>query len=406
MLSYHDVMAVDPASFRAVAALLRRAYHALGTAAHTFTGSVLTPLTHGRDWRAPAAGPATRTAEVHRHSLSIAVRELTAAARTLELFADDVSRLQALLRRATSAAWSDGAAVAGDGSIHLTTSVTVAGNPQRLDEATLARRQSAAHTYTGQRDAILRLATEIDAGCRDILRAVAAAVGEVLLDDGNQQLNADWKSKPHDLDRLELLLNVRSDPSVDRGFNEYAAICTQLMTYLGMAGTVGNKVRTSVNNARKFLASNGDPVARATAQQVIEQWRRLDSYHSPTATAFMSKAAPVVGLLFEVAKYSAETKSVVEIGVKSGLATGGALLGGLVGTGLTAGLCGSANLPDGEVGFPICAAGATILGSFGGASLGGKAGTKLGSLLYHKADATPDPFLVQYRTTGRKAGAG
>ncbi|MBO0885046.1 MAG: hypothetical protein J2P17_32885, partial [Mycobacterium sp.] len=160
------------------------------------------------------------------------------------------------------------------------------------------------------------------------------------------------------------------------------------------------------NNARKFLASNGDPVARASAQDLTEHWSRLDSFHSPTATAFLGKASPVVGLLFEVAQYSAETKSVVEIGVKSGLASGGSILGGMVGGALTAGLCGIANLPDGEVGFPICAAGTAILGSFAGASLGTKAATKLGSLLYHKTDATADPFLVQYTVRDRKAGAG
>ncbi len=405
MLSYRDLMAADPASFREAASLLRRAYHALGKAAHTFTTSVLTPLTAGRDWRAPASGPARRTAAVHRHGLDTSVRELTAAARTLDLFADDISRLQGMMRRATNAAWSSGAAVGGDGSIHVTTTATVAGTPQRLDEATLARRQSAAHTYTGQRDAILRLATEIDQGCRDILRTIAAAVGEVALDDGNQQLGADWKSDPRDLTRLELLLNVRASPT-DRGFNEYAAICTQLMTYLGMADTVGDKVRASVKNAQKFLASSGDPVAKATAQQVIEHWSRFDSYHSPTATAFLRKAIPVAGLLLEVAKYSAETKSVVEIGVKSGLSTGGSMLGGAVGSGLMSGFCATANVPDGEAGFPICEAGATIFGGWFGGMLGGKAGTKLGSLLYHKADATPDPFLVQYETTGRKAGSG
>lgn len=399
MVSYTDLMAAKPDQFSAAARALGPALTALAHAEKVFTRQVVQPLSTWQDWNSQAAGHAHTTAQVHQHGMSVTHQELTAAQRALRLYADDMGSLKAALKSAVATAVAAGVIVHDDGTSSLNTRVMTGNdgyNPDPVPPSPdkVAPLYQAQRTYENQCNAILKLATEIDGGAADILHKIADGSSDLIIAGDNTVPNVNWNRTPENLDKVELELNV--PPENAPGTNPILDTEAQLASIMGSSADGGENIRESLKNVRKFLTEQGDPKVKEAATKFIDKYGRFEP--AERTLKYAKTAGPFLDLALNVAKYSEQTHSVVEISVKSGVATLTSAGGSLIGGGIANAFCFAVNTDDFELGFGGCRIAAAILGSYLGGMGGGKLGDVINGRLYRKTGDLPDPFLIDYST--------
>jgi hypothetical protein len=153
----------------------------------------------------------------------------------------------------------------------------------------------------------------------------------------------------------------------------------------GMKG--GEKANKSVIDAINVIKDkHSDPEVRRAARQLVSAMNSKGGVHSRGFINFvrseklakLSKGLIVLDFALNVAKYSQETDSVIEIGVRSGLATGGTVAGGWAAGLAAAPVCTGIGIGTAGIGGFLCEG--TVI--FGGAYAGGKIGEWAGAKLF------------------------
>jgi hypothetical protein len=143
----------------------------------------------------------------------------------------------------------------------------------------------------------------------------------------------------------------------------------QLHEILDIGKDGSEAARESVRNAARALSTSGDPEVRSTAGYILSNFGKDTRFVDTPAFKWGGRGVAALGFLLDVAKYSAQHKSVVEVVTRSSLETGFSLAGAAGGAAVGAAAC---------VEIPIV--GSAACGFVGGV-LGGLAGDEVGEVV-------------------------
>lgn len=390
-ITYEELMTARPDDFRACGRQLATVTRALAAAEHTFSTSIATPLGTFSDWACDAAAHALLTAQAHQHALSTGRQEMAAAAEAVNLYADDLARLQQAITQAVSTAQFASVYVHPDGSTEIHTATYTAGAPSTIDPEAMKRALKAEDTFKNQRNAVLRELAALDDGCADILGKIAGGVSQIYVDQTNELPQIDFNGDPPGLAEVQLALAVGPDDGTGKSPQE------RLDDTLARLSTLlqGHEVaRESVKNLVEQLQHSPDAGVRDTA----DRFKALLGKNKIVAAdlgEFGERNLPALEFLLNAAEFSKEGDDSFEVVTKSAVKTAVTTVSVLAGAQAGAELGGPPCAATGPA-APVCEGVAIAIGALAGAWLGGKAGDTLTEGSFD-VNGLPDPFLVKYK---------